>query len=140
MFLGESLTIGIIGGVAGVIGGLALNQVFTGGFNLKTLFNPQTFSPYTMVFTVVFGMILALLSVFFSARKASKLPTVEALRDYMPMDADQPYRKRLPWVAAILGTYQIIVIFFGINVPALVANQNLRRIFRLNFVWTSCFF
>ena len=124
MFLGESLTIGIFGGLAGVVGGLALNQVFTGGFNLKTLFNPQTFSPYTMVFTVVFAVILALLSVFFSARKASKLPTVEALRDYMPMDADQPYRKRLPWVAAILGTYQIIVIFFGINVPALVANQN----------------
>ena len=55
MFLGEALTIGVIGGVVGVVGGLVLNQVFTGGFNLKTLFNPQTFSPYTMVFTVVFG-------------------------------------------------------------------------------------
>ena len=63
-----------------------------------------------MVFTVVFGVILALLSSFSLRGRASKLPTVEALRDYMPMDADQPYRKRLPWVAAILGTYQIIVI------------------------------
>ena len=122
MFLGEALTIGCVGGAAGVIGGLALNQVFAGGFNLNTLFNPQMISPYTMVFTVVFGVLLALLSVFFSARKASKLPTVEALREYMAMDADQPYRKRLPWVAAILGTYQIVVIVLGINVASLVSS------------------
>ena len=124
MFLGEALTIGCIGGVAGVVGGLALNQVFTGGLNLNTLFSPQVISPYTMVFTVVFGMILALIAVFFSARKASKLPTVEALRDYMPMESDQPYRKRLPWVAAILGTYQIIIIVLGINISSLVSSSS----------------
>ncbi len=121
MFLGESLTIGFIGGVAAVIGGLALNQVFTGGFNPNTLFNPQMISPYTLVFTVVFGMILALVSVFYSSHKASKLPTVEALRDYMPV-ADQSYRKRLPWVAAVLGTYQIIILVSGINVTSLASN------------------
>ncbi len=64
MFFAEALTIGCIGGAVGVIGALALNQVFTGGFNLSTLFSPQAISPYTMVFTVIFGMILALLSVF----------------------------------------------------------------------------
>jgi ABC-type lipoprotein release transport system permease subunit len=74
MFFVEALTIGCIGGAIGVVGALALNQVFTGSFNLNTLFSPQAISPYTMVFTVVFGMVLALLSVFFSARKASKLP------------------------------------------------------------------
>jgi ABC-type lipoprotein release transport system permease subunit len=122
MFLTEALIIGIIGGAAGVIGGLILNQIYTGGVNLNTLFNPQLVSTYTMIFTVIFGMALSLLSVFFSARKASRLPTVDALRDYMTMETDQPYRKRLPWVAFILGTYKIMVFILGVNIPILLSN------------------
>jgi putative ABC transport system permease protein len=121
IFLSEALTIGVIGGAAGVIGGLILNQVFTGRFNLNTLFNPQLISPYTMIFTVIFGVALSLLSVFFSARKASKLPTVDALRDYMSSETDQPHR-RLPWIAFILGTYKIIVYILGINILTLLSN------------------
>jgi hypothetical protein len=75
-----------------------------------------------MLFTVVFGMVLSFFSVFWSARRAAKLPTVEALRDYMPMESDKAYRKRWPWVAFILGTYKIIVYIAGINVPQLVSN------------------
>ena len=37
MFLAEALVIGVVGGLLGVVGGLILNQVFT-GFNLETLF------------------------------------------------------------------------------------------------------
>ena len=121
MFLTEALAIGFIGGVLGVVGGLILNQVFAGSFDLNTLFSPQLFSPYTMLFTVIFGMVLALLSVFWSARRAAKLPTVEALRDYMPMESDKAYRKRWPWVAFILGTYKIIVYIAGINVPQILS-------------------
>jgi ABC-type lipoprotein release transport system permease subunit len=120
MFLTEALTIGLIGGALGVVCGLILNQALTGGFNLNTLFSPQLFNLYTMIFTIAFGMILALLSVFRSARKAAKLPTVEALRDYMPMESDKAYRKRWPWVAFILGTYKIAVYIAGINVAQIV--------------------
>ena len=122
MFLAEALTIGCIGGAVGVVGGLVLNQIFTGGFNFSTLFGPQSISPETMVFTVIFGIAIGFISIFSSARRASKLPTVEALRDYMPTDADQPYRKRLPWVAAIIGTFTIVVLFLGINVPTTISN------------------
>ena len=120
MFLGEAITIGIIGGAAGVIGGLILNQVFTGAFNLNTLFNPQLISPYTMIFTVIFGAALGLISVFFSARKASKMPTVDALRDYMT-ENNQP-RRILPWVAFILGSYKIVVYILGLSIPTLLSN------------------
>ena len=121
MFLTEALAIGFIGGVLGVVGGLILNQVFAGGFNLDTVFSPQLFSPYTMLFTIVFGIILALFSVFRSARKAAKLPTVDALRDYMPMESDKAYRKRWPWVAFILGTYKIVAYIVGLNLPQIVS-------------------
>jgi ABC-type antimicrobial peptide transport system permease subunit len=121
MFLTEALTIGFIGGVLGVVGGLILNQVFAGGFNLDTLFSPQLFSPYTMLFTVIFGIILSLFSVFLSARKAAKMPTVDALRDYVPMESEKAYRKRLPWLAFILGTYKIIAYIAGINVTQIIS-------------------
>ena len=119
MFLAEALVIGLIGGLIGVLGGLILNQAFT-GINLETLFNPQLLSPYTMVFTVSFGIILSFLSVFFPARRAAKLPAVNSLREYMSMDADRPYRKKLPWIAFILGTYKVIVYLLGVNMSALL--------------------
>jgi ABC-type antimicrobial peptide transport system permease subunit len=121
MFLGEAVTVGLIGGVAGVVGGLILNQVFTGKFNPNTLFNPQIFSPYTMIFTVVFGVAIGLVAMFWSARKASHIPTVEALREYMD-SSSQPYRKVLPWVATALGAYKIIVLLFAVNVPFVLSN------------------
>ena len=123
MFFAEALFIGLAGGIIGILGGLLLNQVFT-GFSLETLFNPKMLSPYTMVFTVAFGMILAFFSVFFSARRAAKLPTVDALREYMPAEADKPYRKRLPWLAFILGTYKIVVFILGINLPQLLSRTS----------------
>jgi ABC-type antimicrobial peptide transport system permease subunit len=123
MFFAEALLIGLLGGAAGLFGGLLLNQVFT-GFNLETLFNPQLISLYTMVFTVAFGVMLSFLSVFFSARRASKMSTVDALKEYTSIEAEKPYRKRLSWIAFILGTYKIIVFVFGINMSALFSSAN----------------
>jgi ABC-type lipoprotein release transport system permease subunit len=120
MFFAEALVIGLIGGLIGVVGGLLLNQVFT-GINLETLFSPQLLSPYTMISTVAFGMGLSFVSVFFSARRASRLPAVDSLREYMSMDADRPHRKKLPWVAFILGAYKITIFLLGVNMPALIS-------------------
>ena len=114
MFLTETLLIGLIGGLLGVLLGFLLNPLFT-GFDAATLLNLQTISPYTMVFTVAFGTIMAFLSTFSSARKAAQLPTVDALREYLPMETEKPHRKRLPWIAFILGTYKITVFILGIN-------------------------
>jgi ABC-type antimicrobial peptide transport system permease subunit len=123
MFLAEALAIGFVGGVLGVVGGLILNQVYAGGsFNINTLFSPQLFSPYTMLFTIIFGMVLALFSVFWSARRAARMPTVEALRDYMPTEGEKFYRKRLPWIAFILGAYKIAVYLAGVNMTVLLSN------------------
>ena len=119
MFFTEALLIGIVGGLIGVVGGAILNQVYT-GFNLETLFNPQTVNPNIVAFTVIFGVFIAFFSVFFSARRATSLPTVDALKEYVSIDAAKPYRKRLPWIAFILGAYKIVVFLLGVNVPNLL--------------------
>jgi ABC-type lipoprotein release transport system permease subunit len=123
LFLTEALTIGFIGGAIGVVCALALNQAFIGEVTINTLFNSQLFSPLTAVVTIIFGMVLSLLSAFRSARKASKLPTVQALREYMDTDADRSYRKRLPWIAFILGSYKMVVFALGLDMPTLLSQQ-----------------
>jgi ABC-type lipoprotein release transport system permease subunit len=120
MFFAEALIIGLIGGLIGVVGGLLLNQVFT-GINLETLFSPQLLNPYTMIFTVAFGIVLSFFSVFFSARRASRLPTVDSLREYLPMKQDRPHRKKLPWLAFILGVYKLAIFISGINLSFLIS-------------------
>lgn len=114
MFFTEAVLIGIVGAIGGIVGGALLNQVET-GFNLETLFTPQTLNPYLVAFTTIFGVVLAFFSVFFSARRATSLPAVDALKEYMSVDSVKPYRKRWPWVAFILGTYKIVLFLFGFN-------------------------
>ncbi|MGQ9506400.1 MAG: FtsX-like permease family protein [Candidatus Bathycorpusculaceae bacterium] len=113
-FLTETLLIGVVGGALGVFLGFLLNPLFT-QFSTGTLFNLNLISPYTLSFTIAFGVIMAFLSTYSSAKKASQLPTVEALREYLPMETEKPYKKRWPMVALILGTYKIAVFLTGIN-------------------------
>jgi ABC-type lipoprotein release transport system permease subunit len=121
MFLTEALAIGLIGGLLGVVGGLILNQYFMGGVDLNNLFNSQIFSPTMMIITVIFGVVLALASVFLPSRKASRLPAVDTLRDYMPPEAEKQHRKILPLIALILGSYKLVVFALGINIKQLLA-------------------
>jgi ABC-type antimicrobial peptide transport system permease subunit len=114
MFLTETLLIGCIGGVLGIFLGFLLNPLFT-QFNTEALFNLQVISPYTIVLTIAFGIILAFLSTYSSAKAASQLPTVDALREYLPMETGKLRRMRWPLLALILGTYKIGVFIVGIN-------------------------
>lgn len=118
-FLAETLLIGCVGGILGVFLGFLLNPLFT-QFGVGAWFNLNLISPYTIIFTVSFGIIIALLSTFSSARKASQLPTVETLREYLPMESEKLYKKRWPWVALVLGTYKIAVFLLGINMTVVL--------------------
>jgi putative ABC transport system permease protein len=119
IFLAETILIGIIGSLIGVLLGFFLVPLFT-SIPLSTQFSLQTINPYTVVFTVIFGLIMAFLSTYFSARRAAKLSTVGALREYLPTEPERPYRKKLAWLAFILGTYKIIIFIAGINVQTVL--------------------
>jgi len=116
MFLVEALVIGLIGGVLGVVGGLIINQYYAGAVNLNTLFTSKLYSADVMIATVIFGVILSLFSVFFSSRRASRIPAVEALRND-PTITPQSHRRIIPVIALVLGLYSIIVALLGVNIP-----------------------
>jgi putative ABC transport system permease protein len=119
-FLIETLLIGFVGGLIGVFLGFLLNPLFT-QFNQEAFFNLNLISPFTVAFTVIFGIIMAVLSTFKSAKKASQLPTVDALREYLPTEAEKPFRKRWPLLALILGTYKIGVFISGVDMNLMLS-------------------
>jgi ABC-type antimicrobial peptide transport system permease subunit len=126
MFLSEAVVIGLIGGLLGVVGGLILNQYYAGTVDLNNLFASRMFSPSIMIVTIIFGVILSLASVFWSSRKASRMPAVEALRDYVPMENKSRFRI-LAWIALIFGTYKMVVFALGLNIPFMMSQLNYAR-------------
>ncbi|HVP93117.1 MAG TPA: FtsX-like permease family protein [Acidobacteriota bacterium] len=122
MFLTETFLIGCIGGAIGIFLGFILNPLFT-QFSTEALFNPQVISPYTIVLTIAFGVILAFLSTYSSAKAASRLPTVDALREYLPTETEKLSKMRLPLLALILGTYKIGVFISGINMSDMLSRM-----------------
>jgi putative ABC transport system permease protein len=119
IFLFETILIGIVGSLLGVLLGFFLTPIFAPASN-GIQFDLQTISLSTIAITVIFGLIMALLSTYMSSRRATKIPTVGALREYMPNERGTTYRKRLAWLALILGTYKIVVFITGINVSVLL--------------------
>lgn len=115
IFLIETIMLGLLGGLLGVLAGFLLNPLFS-GFGTEMLFNTQVISLYTLVSTIIFGVIIALLSTYNSAKKASRLSAVDALREYLPAQEIKSYKKRWPWIAFILGTYKLIIFVLGVNV------------------------
>jgi ABC-type antimicrobial peptide transport system permease subunit len=63
IFLTETFLIGFFGGLLGVLLGFLLNPVFT-QFSKDYAFSLQAISPYTIVLTAAFGVIIALLSTY----------------------------------------------------------------------------
>jgi len=118
LFLTETVVIGTLGGSLGVLLGFLLNPIFT-GFSTDS-FQTNLLSPYTVAFTIAFGIIIAVASAYSSAKKASQLPTMDALREYLPMEETKAYRKRLVWIAFILGTYKIAVFILGLNMTTIL--------------------
>lgn len=119
IFFVETILIGIIGSLLGVLLGFFLTPLFAPTPN-GVQFNLQTINSSTVVFTMIFGLIMALLSTYMSSRRAAKLSTVGALREYLPSEPVSPYRKRLAWLAFVLGAYKIVVFIAGINVSVLL--------------------
>ena len=117
MFLTEALLIGSAGGLIGIALGILLAPIFTQvyGGGAPTYDLTAIVGGDTALMTFGFSVILALLSVFQPARRASKLDIVEALQEYRYVEEVKPYRRRWPWVAFLLGAYKMAVWLLGVN-------------------------
>ena len=113
MFLTESLLIGIIGGLIGVGLGFLFSPLFATVVGGEL--GAPVLSQEVIIISIIFSLAITLLSTFRPSRRASKLPAVDALREYMYIEEVKPYKQRWPWVAFSLGLYKIVMFIFGIN-------------------------
>lgn len=119
MFLFEAALIGLLGGLLGIVLSFTVTPWFAaaaGGQFIGAL----VLGPDTIILTMVFAAIITFLSVYRSARRASKMAAVDALREYVQVEEAKPYRRLWPWTALLLGSYKMIVFLLGINVQAIV--------------------
>ncbi len=114
MFLTESFMIGIFGGLIGVGLGFLLSPFFATAVGGELGATP-VLSQEVIIIAIIFSLAITLLSTFRPSRRASKLPPIDALREYMYVEEVKPYKQRWPWIAFSLGLYKIIMFLLGIN-------------------------
>jgi putative ABC transport system permease protein len=74
-FLIESLVMGLMGGITGIIVGVGTAFILSKGFGW-----PQLLSPVAMIGSAVFSMMIGVFFGYYPARKAADLDPIEALR------------------------------------------------------------
>jgi len=119
MFLFEASLIGLLGGLLGIVLSFTVTPWFAaaaGGQFIGAL----VLGPDTIILTVIFAVIITFLSVYRSARRASKMAAVDALREYVHVEDVKPYKRLWPWAALLLGSFKMIVFLLGINLQAIV--------------------
>jgi ABC-type lipoprotein release transport system permease subunit len=116
----------LVGGIAGAV------SIFLGTSAAYYVLGVTDISVLTAVFTnivavilsVIVGMFLGLFSVWRPAGRASKLEILDALKQYIYVEDVSVYKRLLPTISLVLGTYKLIVWLLGIDMGGLLGSIN----------------
>ena len=114
LFLSESLLVGILGGLIGVGLSFLLSPYFVTAIGGEFDGTSPILTPEVIILAIIFSTGITLLSTFRPSRRAAKLPTVDALKEYMYVEETKPYKQKWPLVALFLGSYKISMFLMGI--------------------------
>ena len=124
MFLVEGALVGGIAGAASIFIGTAAAYYVLGvtGINVLTAVLSNIVA---IILSIMVGMFLGLFSVWRPAGRASKLEILDALKQYIYVEDISEYKKLLPTVSLLLGSYKLIVWILGVDVSSLLGAINL---------------
>ncbi len=120
MLIFEGLIIGLIGGFMGLLFGTILGHMVV-GVPIDNFLLALTGNLMTSIFVVAFAMILSYWSVRGPSSRASKLEPLDALKQYVYIEEQRTYKRLLPTLALVLGTYKIIAWILGINMQSVLS-------------------
>ena len=119
MLMFEGAIIGLIGGVAGLFCGTAIAHLIL-DVSMETPFVALSANPINTAVIIGFGLIIAIWSVRGPADRAAKLDPLDSLKQYIYIEEQREYKKLLPRIALLLGTYKIVVWILGISMQTLL--------------------
>ncbi|MFW9908626.1 MAG: ABC transporter permease [Candidatus Thorarchaeota archaeon] len=124
MLLVEGALVGAIAGGASVFLGSFISWIVLQiqGLDFLTVIN-NNMSAITI--SIILGLFLALISVWRPANRASKLEILDALKQYVFVEETSEYKRLLPTLSFILGTYKLILWILGINATTLLNILNI---------------
>ncbi|MHA2078090.1 MAG: FtsX-like permease family protein [Candidatus Thorarchaeota archaeon] len=128
MFLVEGALIGAIAGAVSIFLGTFAAYLFLGVSNLN-IFEGIVSNYISVILAIILGMFLGLISVWRPAGRASKLEILDALKQYIYVEETSEYKRLLPTVALLLGTYKLIVWTLGIDMNGLLGSISLGNFF-----------
>ncbi|MFW9805469.1 MAG: ABC transporter permease [Candidatus Thorarchaeota archaeon] len=121
MFLVEGALVGgIAGGIAIFLG--TWSAYFVLGIGGVNIFSAVLSNMVSVVLSILVGMFLGLFSVWRPAGRASKLEILDALKQYIFVEDVSEYKKLLPTVSLVLGTYKLIVWLLGVDINSLFSS------------------
>lgn len=125
MLLIEGVIVGAIAGGASVILGSLISWAVLQiqGLEFATVLT-NNMSAITL--SIMLGMFLALISVWRPANRASKLEILDALKQYVYVEETSEYKRLLPTIAFVLGSYKLILWILGITATDLLSLLNIR--------------
>jgi len=119
LFVWEALLVGLLASVLGILLAIFLIPFFISTVTWAAIITTGI-GVDTIFLTIIFGVLLAVIASYLPARKASQIPTTEAIREYTLAGESLDYRKMLAWTALILGSYKLILWLLGISVQEIV--------------------
>ncbi len=128
MFLVEGALIGAIAGGVSIFLGTFSAYYVLGVTNVNVI-QGITSNYVSVILAIILGMFLGLLSVWRPAGRASKLEIIDALKQYVFVEETADYKKLLPTVSLILGSYKMIVWILGVDMNGLMGSIGLGNFF-----------
>ena len=108
--LGQSATLGVIGGALGAAAGVllfvALRPVLQS--HADAAFGPLDVRPIPLAAIALLAVVAALLAAIVPARGSIRMPVVDMIKDRFPAD-DRPRNPRWAWVALSLGPVVVVL-------------------------------
>jgi ABC-type antimicrobial peptide transport system permease subunit len=121
LFVWEGIITGIIASIFGILVAIGILPFFIPAITWTTIFITGI-GIDTIFLTFLIGVLIAVFASYLPARKAAKIPTTEAIREYTLTGEPTGYPRMLAWTALILGSYKLVIWLLGINVAELALN------------------
>ena len=121
MLLFEGAIVGLIGGFVGLIGGTLVAYLLVGA-GLESLSTVLLSNTVNIVVVMAFAVIMAVWSVRGPADRAARLDPLDSLKQYVYVEEQREYKKLLPSIALLLGTYKLIIWALGINMTTVLSS------------------